>query len=88
MYQAVFSRRAQKAFLKLAKKDAERIKETIKKLSLEPRVSGTIKLTNAPVAQYRYRVGNWRILFDIDDDGDILEILDIRKRDEKTYHGG
>ena len=85
MYRAIFSRRAQKAFLKLPKKEAQRIKEDINKLSTEPRTPGTIKLSNAPVAQYRHRVGNWRILFDIENENKILEILDIRKRDEKTY---
>lgn len=85
MYRAFFSRRAQKAFLKLPTKEAQRIKDTINKLCKELRTPGTIKLTNVPIAQYRHRVGNRRILFDIDDEGEILEVLDIRKRDEKTY---
>ena len=38
------------------------------------------KLDSAPVAQYRRRVGDYRILFDIDDDKHILEIVDIRAR--------
>ncbi len=37
------------------------------------------------MAQYRRRVGDWRILFDIDDREQILAIIDIRKRDEHTY---
>lgn len=85
MPQAIFSSRAQRAFGKLSKKEAVRIKEIIKKLEEEPRTRGTIKLTSAPVAQYRYRVGNYRILFDIDDEGKRIAILDIRKRDERTY---
>jgi len=85
MYQAVFSRRAQKAFLDLSKPLAEQVKEAIERLTKEPRGQGTIKLENAPVAQYRHRMGNLRILFDIDDKTQTIEILDIRKRDERTY---
>lgn len=85
MYQAIFSRRAEKAFLKLPHREAQRIKESIEKLKREPRTHGTIKLESAPVASYRYRIGDNRILFDIDDEAKVIEILDIRKRDERTY---
>ena len=84
MYRAVFSRRAEKAFLDLPKNQAQRVKEAIEGLVENPRTHGTIKLENAPVAQYRYRVGDLRILFDIDDRNQVIEILDIRKRDERT----
>lgn len=85
MYRAVFSRRARKAFLDLPPDDARRVKTAIEGLKRELRPRGTIKLDNAPVAQYRRRVGNYRILFDIDDRTETLELLDIRKRDEHTY---
>ncbi len=85
MYQAVFSKRAQKAFTKLDKKLARQIADAIRKLESNPRTIGTIKLENMPIAAFRYRVRNHRILFDIDETGKIIEILDIRKRDEKTY---
>ena len=48
-------------------------------------MSGTIKLVDYPAAKFRHRVGNYRILFDIEEASKILEILDIRKRDEGTY---
>lgn len=85
MYSAAFSFRAQRVFQKLSHKEALRIKDVVKKLEQEPRTHGTIKLNDAPVAQYRYRIGNFRILFDIDDEKKIVAILDIRKRDERTY---
>jgi len=85
MYQAIFSRRTEKAFLDLPIKEAQRVKLAIEKLEQNPRTYGTIKLENVPVASYRYRVGNYRILFDIDDEAKVVEILDIRKRDERTY---
>ncbi len=86
MYRAIFSRRAQKAFLDLPEREAERVKAAIESLMAAPRAYGTIKLEHAPVAQYRRRVGSWRILFDIDDKNQVIEIVDIRRRDEQTYH--
>jgi len=54
-------------------------------LSKNPHIPGTIKLVDYPAAKFRHRVGNWRILFDVDDEEKILEILDIKKRNERTY---
>lgn len=85
MYRVIFSRRAEKAFLDLPDKEARRVKEAIEKLKQNPRTHGTIKMENAPVASYRYRVGETQILFDIDDEAKVIEILDIRRRDERTY---
>jgi mRNA interferase RelE/StbE len=85
MYRAIFSRRAEKAFMSLYDREARRVKEAIQKLIDNPRARGTMKLEGAPVARYRYRIGDYRILFDIDDVAKVMEILDIRKRDERTY---
>lgn len=85
MHRAIFSRRAEKAFMSLPDKEAQRVKEAIRELAENPRTHGAIKLESAPVARYRYRIGDYRLLFDIDDEAKIIEILDIRKRDERTY---
>ena len=37
------------------------------------------------VAQYRLRVGDYRILYDVDEEKKIVWILALRKRSEKTY---
>lgn len=84
MHRAIFSRRAEKAFMSLPDREAQRVKEAIRKLTENPRIHGTVKLEGAPVARYRYRIGDYRLLFDIDE-AKIIEILDIRKRDERTY---
>ena len=85
MHRAIFSRRAEKAFMSLPDKEAQRVKEAIRKLTENPRTHGTVKLESAPVARCRYRIGDYRLLFDIDDEAKVIEILDIRKRDERTY---
>jgi mRNA-degrading endonuclease RelE of RelBE toxin-antitoxin system len=34
---------------------------------------------------YRMRVGNWRILFDVQDRVRIILIQEVKKRDERTH---
>jgi len=34
---------------------------------------------------FRIRVGNWRILFDVEDRIKIIMIQEVKKRDERTY---
>lgn len=85
MYRAVFSRRAARAFLDLPGPTARRVQQAIRSLVEEPRRPGVIKLGAAPVAAYRFRVGEYRILFDILDGDQTVAIIDIRKRDERTY---
>lgn len=85
MYKVTYSPRAAKSLKKIPKLYQINIKNKIERLSSNPRIPGTIKLIDYPVAEFRYRVGNYRILFDVNNEEKIIEILDIRKRDEKTY---
>ena len=34
---------------------------------------------------YRLRVGNYRVLFDLDDGVRIITVQEVKKRDERTY---
>ena len=85
MFGAIFSRKAAKSFLKIPIQDAQKIKEAVIKLQKKPDIYGVIKLKIVPVGHYRYRVGKYRIIFDIDNKKKILEILDIARRSEDTY---
>ena len=85
MYRVLFSRRAQKSFRQLPKPDARRVRAALDRLAQDPRSPGTIRLVNVPVADYRYRVGNYRILYEIDDEAQQVLIYDVRRRDERTY---
>lgn len=69
-----------------------RIKEAIDSLCDNPRPQGKkIKALRPPLrvslflAQYRIRVGDYRILYDIDDAARKVVLLAIRRRSEKTY---
>lgn len=85
MYQAVLARRAERSLKKVPRKFQEKIKNGIFKLETNPFRPGTIKLIGYPVAQYRHRVGDYRILFDIWEEKKILMILDIKRRTSTTY---
>ena len=85
MYKVTYSPRAARSLRKIPKQCQINIKDKVEMLSKNPYMQGTIKLVDYPAAQFRFRVGNWRILFDINNGEKIIEILDIRKRDEKTY---
>lgn len=85
MYNTLYSHRAAKSLKKIPKHYQLRIRDKVEELSKNPNKPGTIKLVDYPIAKFRHRVGNYRILFDIDEEQKILEILDIRKRDERTY---
>lgn len=68
------------------------IKEKIESLSLDPRPQGKkFRFLRPPVsvshylANYRLRVGNYRILYDVDDHAKKVILLAIRKRSESTY---
>ena len=85
MHQVVLSRRAHRSLRDMPAEDARRVGDALVRLQNEPRTMGVIKLTGVAVAEYRLRVGNYRILFDIIEDDSVVEVLDIRRRSEGTY---
>lgn len=69
-----------------------RIKAAIDALAVNPRPQGKkLKALRPPihialfVAQYRIRVGDYRVLYDIDDGARRVILLALRRRSEKTY---
>ena len=59
------------------------IDKKILTLSVNPRPRATKKLTEKD--GYRIRVGNYRILYTIDDEAKMVVIYRIKKRSKKTY---
>ncbi|MGF1601942.1 MAG: type II toxin-antitoxin system RelE/ParE family toxin [Thermosynechococcaceae cyanobacterium] len=71
-------RRAQRALGNLQKNDYERVKDIIRKLSADPRPSGCLKLAGRD--GWRIRVGNYRVIDEINDSEEIVTILSIGHR--------
>lgn len=81
VYKITISNSAQKEIRKLSQIEAERIIRNIKLLSDEPRPSGCKKLV-ATKNSYRIRLGNYRVLYSIDDVIRIVEISAVKHRRE------
>lgn len=77
-YTILIERYAQKQLLKLDKKDIPTIKMSIAGLAENPRPLGYIKLKGEEA--YRIRVGNYRIIYEIDDNKIIVTVITIGHR--------
>jgi len=81
-YEVMYTEEAQKSLKKINKPQKELIKKWIEKNLIgcsNPRFRG--KPLKGPLKKYwRYRVGNYRILADIDDDKIIINIINIGHR--------
>ena len=68
----------------------DEIMEAIEALADNPRPAGEPKIKPPLVvyqyaAQYRLKIRNYRVLYDVDDKQRIVWIFDVRKRNERTY---
>jgi mRNA interferase RelE/StbE len=78
MYQLVFQKDIKKLLKKVPLRDQENILETIQALATDPRPRGVEKLKSR--SGYRVRVGNYRILYTVDDGKLIIYLVDIDDR--------
>ena len=72
---------AQKQIDNLPNTLKDRILEKIKALETEPRPSGIVKLKNSE-SEYRLRVGDYRVRYEIDDAKQTILILQCKHRRE------
>ncbi|MEH2023840.1 type II toxin-antitoxin system RelE family toxin [Nostoc sp.] len=78
-YQIEISNRAVKQLKKLSTDIRDRINEKILDLAENPCPSGVVKLENTD-NQYRIRVGNYRVLYEIKDDVLIVKVVRVGHR--------
>ncbi|MHC0064808.1 type II toxin-antitoxin system RelE family toxin [Nostoc sp. UIC 10890] len=78
-YQIEISNRATKQLKKLSADIRDRVNEKILELADNPRPSGVVKLENTG-NKYRIRVGNYRILYEIQDDVLIVKVVRVGHR--------
>jgi mRNA interferase RelE/StbE len=80
-YTVVFSKSAEKEFSKLDLSVAKRIFPRIKALASNPRPMGCIKLSGE-IDAWRIRMGDYRVVYVVDDHKIIVEIMRVRHRRE------
>jgi mRNA interferase RelE/StbE len=79
----LLDRRTRRQLDRIHGPDYSRIEATILGLEDNPRPPGCRKLRG--LDGWRVRVGNWRILFHIDDEERLVTIVDVKRRREDTY---
>jgi mRNA interferase RelE/StbE len=80
-YSVSFRRSAEKDMRKLASSIQDRVIEAVEKLAKAPRPSGCKKLAGSEDA-YRIRVGDYRVIYTVDDVILIVAIERVRHRRE------
>jgi mRNA interferase RelE/StbE len=81
-YKLTISRSATKEFEALTGSVIERVRRKIRSLTIDPRPFGCKKLEGQN--RWRIRVGDWRILYEIDDRQRVVDVGAIRHR-SKAY---
>lgn len=78
-YRVVLQKSAAKDLAALPKLVRERVAAALRKLAEEPRCHGVRKLV-ARDNEYRFRVGDYRIVFAIDDTEQLVDVLEVNDR--------
>jgi mRNA interferase RelE/StbE len=84
-YKIEILRSAQKQLSKIHHQHQNQIIENIRKLSENPRPSGCKKLSARPA--WRIRIGDYRVIYEINDDCLLVLVITIGHRKE-VYHRG
>lgn len=80
-YEVKFSRGAKKQFSKLPIDVQQRIQTKINELAIEPRPNGVKKLQGDDNS-YRVRVGDYRVVYELDDDVLIVTVIKVGHRSD------
>ena len=81
MYKVLLERGAEKDMNRLPKDVFGRVINAIQALADSPRPPGSKKLVGSPPG-WRIRIGDYRVIYDIDDRAESLRILRVRHRRE------
>lgn len=85
MYDIVWKPKARNQLKKIGDRSVMRtVGLAVMQLSAFPACGGIKRLENH-VYGYRLRVGRYRIFFEVRDTVRIIEIQEVKKRDERTY---
>lgn len=77
-YQITIKRRASKVLANLPDKDYRKVRDAIRELADNPRPQGCLKLTGRE--GWRIRIGNYRVIYQINDPEKKIILLDLGHR--------
>jgi mRNA interferase RelE/StbE len=82
VYKIIFTKEAQKALLRLPRNTAVLVRQKLEQLAADPYAP----ITNAKKLQtrsgYRLRIGDWRVIYEIQNDKLVVLVLKIAQRGE------
>jgi len=78
-YMIVISKSVQKQIDNLPNDVAPRVIEKIQNLASEPRPDGIVKLKGSD-NEYRIRIGDYRVRYEINDESQLVQILQCKHR--------
>ena len=81
-YELKLHRDVEKQLRRIPKKQQERLVETMRSFRNDPRPHGCEHLQDA---LYRFRVGEYRIIYAIFDDEIVVVVCKVDRRSERTY---
>jgi len=81
-YRVIIPKNVAKVLKGLPRAERERLFAAISALERDPRPSGCVKLRLRDLGEYRLRVGDFRIMYDLDDRERTVEILAVKRRGE------
>lgn len=84
-YRIEIERRAAKALRRLAMGDRLRVVTAIDALAEDPRPMGCVPVRATPKGTYRIRVGDYRVIYLVLDDEEVIIIARVARRSESTY---
>ena len=82
MFSILYAKSVARDLRKIASHQFPAIKEGIEDLKEFPNISQIKRLKNHPIAEYRLRIGNYRVLFDVNWEQQEIYILKIGHRRE------
>ncbi len=80
MFEIVYAKSVARDVKRISPKNLLKIKQGIEELKNFPDLPQIKHLSNHPVAEYRLRIGNYRVLFDVDWESNQIHILKIGHR--------
>lgn len=87
MHQVIYSTRAREDLKKLEKKTAQRIIKKIFYFSQQKApLAFAKKLANFDLGQYRFRIGDYRAIFDLNKKGQIQLLMILRIKHRKDLY--
>lgn len=81
MYQILLERSAEQDLKKLQAADFQRIIAVIRGLAANPRPTGCRKIVGSK-SDWRIRIGNYRVLYEIEDEAQLVRVMRVRHRRE------